>query len=300
MGIEKALNKSVKQVKQGISDRGERQDQRDARMAEYYNNPNSGFQFSGTAKEKTAALDGLEFAKVGYGQTIGDVGKDIQRVRDLQRQRTEGSDPVSEAIRNQKAGNMATVQRNMAASGVKGGAVAGALDEVARKQDADIAASMYGQQAQNIAAERSLASNMLAGTTALVQGSRAEGAAENMPRAPETSGVMGTVICTELYMQGYYSAELYMHDIAYGIWVRKYKPHVYVGYRFWADPVVSLMQKSKLFSRMIATIAVPWARDMAGETNKLGAVITLIGEPICGVLGLIITKLGVSYARKAH
>jgi hypothetical protein len=259
-----------------------------------------GFNFAGSLNEQEKALEGMRLGEVGYGQKLPEIGSDIQRVRDLQRQRTEGSDPVSEAIRNQKAGNMATIQRNMAASGVKGGAVAGALDEVARRQDADIASSMYGQQAQNIGAERSLASNMLAGTTSLIQGSRAEGAAANMPKAPETSGVLGTVICTELWHQGYYSTELYMHDIAYGVWVRKYKPNVYVGYRLWADPVVSLMKKSKLFSRMIATIAVPWARNMAGETNKLGAVVSLIGEPICGVLGLIVTKLGVLYARKAY
>lgn len=244
--------------------------------------------------------EGLDLAGLGYGQGLAETGQDIQRIRELQRSRTEGSDPVSEAIRNQKAGNLANVQRNMAASGVKGGAVAGALDEVARKQDADIAASMYGQQAQNIAAERSLASNTLAGTTGLMFGSEGNANAANMPKAPETQGVMGTVICTELYIQGYYSPELYMHDIAYGVWIRKYKPNVYVGYRLWADPVVALMQKSKLFSRMIATVAVPWARNMAGETNKLGAVVSLIGEPICGILGLLVTKLGVPYARKAY
>lgn len=256
-----------------------------------------GFNLAGSLGEQEKALEGMNLAKVGYGQTLPETGQDIQRVKQLQRARTEGSDPVSEAIRNQKAGNIASMQRNMAASGVKGGVAAGALDEVARRQDADIAASLYGQQGQNIAAERSLASNTLAGTTSLIQGSRAEGAAANMPKAPEPSGVMGTVICTELYNQGYYSSTILMHDIAYGIWIRKHKPEVYIGYRLWADYVVKGMQKSKLFTKIVATIAVPWAKNMAGESNKLGAFISFIGEPICSILGKISIKLGAKYAR---
>lgn len=252
---------------------------------------------SGTAEEQKGQIAGLNIANIGYGQGLSGVGSDIQRVKELQRARTEGSDPVSEAIRNQKAGNIASTQRNLAASGVKGGVAAGALDEVARRQDADIAASLYGQQAQSIGAERSLASNMLAGTTALMQGGKAEGTAANMPKAPETSGAFGTVICTELYKQGYYTNELYMRDIAYGAWVRSTKPEVYVGYRMWADYVVSGMQKSKLFTKVVALLAVPWAKNMAGESNKLGAFISFIGEPICSIIGTFTIKLGAKYVR---
>jgi hypothetical protein len=254
-----------------------------------------GFVLSGTTPEKEGALQGLEFARTGYGQDIFETGSDIQRVKELQRQRTEGYDPVSEAIRNQKAGNMASIAREMKSQGVKGGAVAGALDEVSRRQDADIAASMYGQQGQNIDKERSLASNMLAGTTSLMQGEKAGGTSSSMPKAPESSGF--TVICTELYEQGYYSKAMYDMDAEYGRWIRANKPEIYAGYILWAVPTVKLMKKSKIFSKLIATIAVPWAMNIAGETNKIGAVTSLIGEPICGLIGKVISIIGVKYVK---
>jgi len=110
---------------------------------------------SGTQEEREKEMSGLETARVGYGQNLFEIGSDVNRVRNLQRERTEGSDPISEAIRNQKAGAVANANRNLASSGVKGGAAAGAADSVARTRDAEIASSMYGQQANNIAAERS-------------------------------------------------------------------------------------------------------------------------------------------------
>lgn len=262
-----------------------------------YANPNAprGFTLSGTNEEVGQAISGLELANVGYGQNLFQTGEDIQRIKDLQRQRTNGTDPVSEAIRNQKAGAVANAQRRASAGGLAGGAMEGAIQDIERKSNMDVAASLYGQQAQNIAAERSLASNMLSGTNALMQGSRAEGTAANMPTAPQASGMFGTVICTELYKQGYYTNEILMHDIAYGAWIRQYKPEVYIGYRLWADYVVAGMQKSKLFTKLVAMIAVPWAKNMAGEYNLVGHITSLVGESICGILGKLSTKLGAKY-----
>lgn len=262
-----------------------------------YGNPNApkGFTLSGTNEEVGQAISGLELANVGYGQNLYQTGEDIQRIKGLQRSRTEGTDPISEAIRNQKAGAVANAQRRAAAGGLAGGAMEGAIQDLERKSNMDVAASLYGQQAQNIAAERSLASNMLSGTNALMQGSRAEGTAANMPTAPQAGGMFGTVICTELYKQGYYTNEIYMHDIAYGVWIRHYKPEVYIGYRLWADYVVAGMQKSNLFTKLVAMIAVPWAKNMAGEYNLVGQITSLVGESICGVLGKLSTKLGAKY-----
>ena len=255
----------------------------------YVNNPSRSISVSGTPEEQQKAIEGLNLAKTGYGQNLFTTGEDIQRVKDLQRARTEGTDPVSEAIRNSKA-SVANAQRNLASQGVKGGVAQGAISELERKQNADIAASLYGQQAQNIAAERSLASNTLAGTTALMQGGKAEGTAANMPNAPIQQSFMGTVICTELYNQGYFTFDMFVKDSDYGYKIRAEKPHVYVGYRLWADPVVSLMQKSKVVTRFVAIFAVPWAKNMAGEKNLFGKIISTIGEPICGILGKIATK----------
>lgn len=261
--------------------------------ANMYGDPNAPKEFaiSGSPEERAQAQAGLEFAKVGYGQNIFDVGSDIQRVRQLQRARTEGSDPISEAIRNQKGGAMAAAQRQMAASGVKGGVAAGALDEIARKQDADIAASLYGQQRQNIAAERSLASNMLSGTTALMQGGRAEGTASNMPKAPEGGGMFGTVICTELYNQGYMTKDLYLKDSDYGRQILSVTPHVIVGYQFLAAPIVKLMQKSPIFTKLVSYPALKWAKHIANEENSIIGILAVnIGQPLCGIIGKVLVN----------
>jgi len=233
---------------------------------------------------------GLDLAKLGYGQGLGEVGSDIQRVKNLQRQRTEGSDPVSQAIRNAKGGSMASAQRQMAASGVKGGVAAGALDEIARKQDSEIAASLYGQQARNIASERSLASNMLSGTTSLMFGSEGQANAANMPKAPEAGGMMGTVICTELYRQGYMDIVTYVKDSEYGRLVLRDTPHVMIGYQFLATPIVKLMRKSTLFTKIISYPALKWARHIAEEENSIIGILAVnVGQPICGIVGKLLS-----------
>lgn len=253
---------------------------------------------SGTAAEQEGQIAGLNIANLGYGQGLKDVGSDVQRVKELQRQRTEGSDPVSEAIRNAKGGSMAAAQRQMAASGVKGGVAAGALDEIARKQDSEIAASLYGQQAKNIAAERSLASNMLSGTTSLMQGSKAEGTARELPNAPSGGGLFGdSVICTELYKQGHMDLDTYTKDSQYGRKLLQESPHVVAGYQFLAAPIVSLMQKSTLFTKIVSYPALKWARHIANEENSVvGYLAVNIGQPFCGFVGkLLINIFGAKY-----
>jgi hypothetical protein len=295
-----ARNEANREARKKLSKAQQQQDRINRANQVIQTGTPTGTVLSGSAKEQEGQIAGLNLGALGYGQGLGEVGTDIQRVRDLQRSRTEGGDPVSAAIRGQKAGAVANAQRNLAASGVKGGAAAGAIDEIARRHDADIAASLYGQQRQNIADERSLASNMLAGTTALMQGGKGEGAAANMPKAPETSGFMGTVICTELYKQGYLNDDIFLKDIAYGIHLRRTNPNVYYGYRVWAGYVVEAMKKSQLVTKLVAKLAVPWAQNMSGEYNKLGCFISFVGEPICGLIGLFTKKLGVAYARKTN
>jgi hypothetical protein len=121
------------------------------------------------------------------------------------------------------------------------------------------------------------------------------------PAQPQSSGGL-TVICTELHRQGYMSDAIYEADRQYGQQVRATRMHVYVGYRFLADPVVVLMQKNKLFTALIsipamkwannmASIpAMKWANNMAGNKNLIGSIIGKIGESFCGFVGKIIME----------
>lgn len=251
--------------------------------------PQTSLTIHGNPQEQAQAVTGLETGKLGYGQSLPEIGQDIQRVKELQRQRTaqSGSDPVSEAIRAQKQGAIAVAQRQMAGQGVKGGVAAGAIDQISRNRDADIAASLYGQQRQSIADERSLASNMLSGTTSMMYGEKAAATANSLPNPPETSGMFGTVICTELYRQGYMDVTLYTKDAAYG---RNLPANVMRGYQFLAAPIVKLMQVSKLATKLISYPALAWARHIAGdEFNIVGYIAQTYGEPICGFIGKFIS-----------
>lgn len=252
-----------------------------------------GGSVSGTKAEIEGELAGLEQAKLGYGQGLADTGKDVSRIRDLQKERTDqsGGDPVSAAIMGQKQGAMANAQRNLASSGVKGGTAAGAIANVGLEQDQQIAASLYGQQRQSIADERSLASNTLAGTVAMAQGGKGEGTASSMPKAPETGG-MGTVICTELHRQGIMSDEMYAKEVEFG---KTVDPIVLEGYRFLATPIVKIMQKSKLCTTLCSYPAMAWARDMAGEENIVGSLLFMFGVPLCYFVGKL--KLSFSGAK---
>lgn len=248
---------------------------------------------SGTQEEQDSQLGAMNTAATGYGQNIGQTGQDIQRVKELQSQRTDqsGKDPVSAAIMGQKAGAQANAQRSLASSGVKGGAAAGAVDAIGRSRDADIAASLYGQQRQSISDERSLASNMLSGSVGMMQAGKGEGTAAGMPSAPKASGLMDSVICTELYSQGIMPLETYMRDAAYGVRLKLHKPHVVEGYHFWAKPLVKIMQKSPLVTKLLQYPTMKWARHIAGEEfSVFGVLCQYLGEPICGVIGKLISN----------
>lgn len=244
---------------------------------------------SGTEAEQKGQLAGLTTGAIGYGQGLGETGQDIQRVKELQNQRTaqSGMDPVSAAIMGQKAGAVAGAQRNLAASGVKGGVAAGAVDAVSRQRDSDIAASLYGQQRQSIADERSLASNMLAGTTGLMYGEKA--ANVKQPSLPSQGGM--SVICTELYCQGIMDLNTYEKDCQYGRLLATRSPHVIIGYHVWAKPIVKLMQKSELFTKIVAYPAMKWANHIAGNKKSIiGYLAVKIGQPICGIIGKLKTQ----------
>lgn len=93
-----------------------------------------------------------------------------------------------------------------------------------------------------------------------------------------------TVICTELFRQGYITADLLAFE-------KKYHPRfdfaTYWGYRFWADPIVKGMKKSKLFTWMVSLFGIPFIKEIAHrvEPNRkgslFGSVMIKFGVPFC-------------------
>jgi len=94
-----------------------------------------------------------------------------------------------------------------------------------------------------------------------------------------------SVLCTELSHQGKLDKEVLRTE---GIYVSRHvTKDEYSGYRIIADPLVKLMQRSKLFTQIIAPFIRAFAYEMAHRVNpeiqgsKLGSYILLYGIPIC-------------------
>lgn len=95
----------------------------------------------------------------------------------------------------------------------------------------------------------------------------------------------GTVICTELSRQGYIPKEILDYEHIYRL---KHIDHeAYTGYRKLADPIIPLMQKSKIVTWLILPFGKGVAYEMAHRANpeikgsRIGCFILKHGLPIC-------------------
>lgn len=108
-------------------------------------------------------------------------------------------------------------------------------------------------------------------------------------------GTQLTVICTELHRQGFMPDEIREADEEFGRMISMTSPETMIGYHYWAIPIVNLMKKSNLFSRIVWFVAKPWAYQMAYEMgavskgNLVGKALMRLGILISKSIGKIIT-----------
>ncbi len=98
-----------------------------------------------------------------------------------------------------------------------------------------------------------------------------------------------TVICTELFKQGLLPLSVYEADAAFGNRLYTYDRSAMEGYWIWAPHVVDLMKHSAFITKIVASFARPWAKQMAYEMgeHKKG---NLIGK-LCMLIGLPFSRL---------
>lgn len=241
----------------------------------------------GSAAEQTGRLEGLQRAKMLTGQNSAEIGKDYQEAYGNIKKRTQLADTGSELIRNSKAGAVADARNQLQQQGVKGGAALGAVSAIERSKSYDVNNQLVENQRK---AEMDYLNATKANanfTNANEMNFGAMGAGKDFQAPGVNSSGFGTVICTELYKQGFYTLDIYTADQLYGVKMMNERPYIYWGYRLWADSVVRGMQKSKLFTKLVAFFAVPWARNMAGDKNLFGKAIAVVGEFVCGLIGKI-------------
>lgn len=100
----------------------------------------------------------------------------------------------------------------------------------------------------------------------------------------------GTVICTELWREGWLDDATYEADMIYGA---RQDQAVIDGYHRWAVPYVRLMQRPGLVGLLALGLALlfalPWARAMKAEVHGgrkplFGGMLLRLGPPLCRAL----------------
>jgi hypothetical protein len=80
-------------------------------------------------------------------------------------------------------------------------------------------------------------------------------------------------------------------DEAFGRYLRDNHRDVLLGYQLWAKPVVKWMQKSKIVTRIVASVATPWSYEMSyrmGARDRgtfAGKLLMDVGVPTCRTVG---------------
>jgi hypothetical protein len=100
------------------------------------------------------------------------------------------------------------------------------------------------------------------------------------------------VICGELNRQGIMPDDIYEGDLEY----QRTNVHEFTksGYLLWARPLVKLMRRSQIVTKIVTPVAMAWGKEMAkrssniGVGSKLGAAMLYTVAPICTALGAIL------------
>ena len=283
------------QLSTAIKKETERQRKAEANKSSYatsaFDNYASGnFQNTiyGTAEERARQAANLNQVGLMTGHNMAGIGNMQQDYYNSLQQRRSGEDATARRMLEQRNRNVANVGRNFSGRGVAGGVASAAMNEAQSKADLDVAEQMQTFARQN---DRDLwdyvKRNQKVTGEALAMGMD-QGLADQIS-TDSGSGI--TVICTELHRQGLLPSETYEHDAQFGRMMMKYEPVTFLGYQVWGSKVAKLMKKSKIITKFVSLIAIPWARYISGENNFIGRMTYKIGIPLCYTIGRFMVTL---------
>ncbi len=155
----------------------------------------------------------------------------------------------------------------------------------------------YASNQSNLVNAAANAVNVTTGTTTNTTGAsntRSQTATTDQSNTGNASilGQAGSVICTQLWLDGHLDEFIYLADNKYA---REHlSPHTINGYRFLAVPFVMLMRRNKLAYAIGKYFGLRWSHHCASYytnralPNGMIAVISVIGIPICFCIGAVI------------
>jgi hypothetical protein len=221
-----------------------------------------------------------------YGQTMGQTGQQIQDIIRRRQGYLDAADPTSTYVR-QSANRQ--VRQARAEAGQAGRTTRGEEAQIRRQAEADIGAQLYENRLRSLGAYQNTISNVARNLATIELGNQSIATGSQMPAPPRGGGLVDglTVICTELHRQGYLSDEIIEKDAEFGRTIRVESPEVYQGYRLLADPVVVRMQKSKVFTAIVAKVAL---RTTTGKGECLSDAGTQTSKSSLGSSGIMPSK----------
>jgi hypothetical protein len=239
----------------------------------------------------SGAAFGNQLANTLYGQNMAQTGGQIQDILARRKANLEGNDIVSNRIRGGAANQVMQSRAAAIAAGQRNsGTQAKRESQIKRQAGRDIASAMFDQRDRDLANYQSATGKVAEGQGGLTFQAGALGSGAQYIAPGTQKSPWDSVICTELYRQGYMPDYVYQADQALGDKLAYEDPFLMSGYHFLARPIVKLMKKSKLFTKLVSFVAMPWAYHIAGDTNLVGATIFFIGKPICRITGKLTTK----------
>lgn len=111
-------------------------------------------------------------------------------------------------------------------------------------------------------------------------------------------GMFGSVICTELHRQGLMDDETFAADDLFG---KTLPADVIRGYHAWAIPLARAMRHSRILTRIVAPLALSWAKTMRAKIEGkpenetlFGNLALRFGAPLCALIGRMLNRKGIA------
>ena len=216
-----------------------------------------------------------------YGQSTSQVGSNVQDVIQQRQQQLNQTDPTSMLIKN-------SANNQVAAARASGMGLSKEQELQTRRQgDLQAQTQLYKSRNSALGSYQSLVGNMAGNFQNAYLGGQSMALAANSN---------SKIICSELHRQGVLSDEVFKADQAFGRYAMRRYPNCLWGYYFVATPIVALMKRSKLITKVVSIPALHWAQWMFDGNDDIGFAINVLGSMFCWPFGKVFGK----FAKKKY
>ncbi len=243
----------------------------------------SGASLYGTPEEQLGEGTARSNASIYYGNSTG-IGADAQDYRNRIKSNLGQSSGMANNMINSANSDIA---RANAKAGLKGIDTTAASIRERRNSIAKADQVQQGYDQTNLANYGKSIGASISGTEALAAAGAGRAVANTPTPTPSYGGgILGSIICTELFRQNKIGMKELAGCRSFG---EKLPAETYFGYLTIAKPIVKLMKRSDKFSNLF----IGWAKSISRDEPN---AFTRFMLPLCNLIGKLTVKR-LSYAR---